>query len=258
MAESHPVARVQAKYTVCKDMRALVNTVAPTFDSYMTVDRAASNALGRRVEVVMSDAYAMEATSPAYWALNSPSMFLSYSWLMDDMLRQHNEQFFYLTPQNLRICNDVWVGMVQFRLGQHEDWPYMGMTTIICDAAAKIRLPASGFGAGADPDGLPSTKKIPSAGLDLDVEVLDMRRTSYRSYLKGWAQQDDDQKFAQLRRTSEAALQMGYVMFVNGDVETMPDTELATDIVLSEVSWPALSFADAAHQIMHTYAHTPT
>jgi hypothetical protein len=39
---------------------------------------------------------------------------------LDDLLREHNERFFYLTPQNLKISNDMWTGMVQFRLGQHE------------------------------------------------------------------------------------------------------------------------------------------
>ena len=64
--------------------------------------------------------WAQEAKSASYWQLNSPSTFVTYSWLMDDLLREHNERFFYLTPQNLKISNDMWVGMVQFRLGQHE------------------------------------------------------------------------------------------------------------------------------------------
>ena len=65
-----------------------------------------------------------DALSPSYWQLNSPSTFLTYSWLMDRMLQEHNERFFYLTPQNLKICNDMWVGMVMFRLGQHEVCTY--------------------------------------------------------------------------------------------------------------------------------------
>jgi hypothetical protein len=103
-----------------------------------------------------------------------------YSWLLDDMLRDHNERFFYLTAQNLKIVNDTWVGMVQFRLGQSDSWVYMGMTTVICDAAAKIRkAPNGGFGMSMT-DGIVNTAKKPSAGLDLGREVLDMRRTSYR------------------------------------------------------------------------------
>jgi hypothetical protein len=95
---------------------------------------------------VKDEAYSPDAQSASYWHLNSPSTFTSYSWLLDDMLRDHKERFFYLTAQNLKICNDVWVGMVQFRLGQSDAWVYMGMTTVICDAAAKVpRAPLGGF-----------------------------------------------------------------------------------------------------------------
>jgi hypothetical protein len=174
------------------------------------------------------------------------------------MLRDHNERFFYLTSQNLKIVNDTWVGMVQFRLGQSDSWVYMGMTTVICDAAAKVRkAPNGGFGMSMA-DGVVNTAKKPSAGLDLGREVLDMRRTSYRCvrdchthththilcysqtftfcrfYLKGWVQQDDSQKIVQLRRTSEAGLQTGYVLFVGGEIERMPENELAQDCVLPE------------------------
>jgi hypothetical protein len=161
---------------------------------------------------------------------------------MDDMLREHNERFFYLTAQNLKIVNDTWVGMVQFRLGQSDSWVYMGMTTVICDAAAKVRKGPTGgfFGSGSNQmmtDGVVNTAKKPSAGLDLDREVLDTRRTTYRFYLKGWVQQDDSQKIIQLRRTSEAGLQTGYVLFVNGEIERMPENELAQDCVLPEVGF---------------------
>ena len=156
------------------------------------------------------------------------------------MLRDHNERFFYLTAQNLKIVNDTWVGMVQFRLGQSDAWVYMGMTTVICDAAAKIRkAPMGGFYGTTSTqlmaEGVVNTAKKPSAGLDLGREVLDMRRTTYRFYLKGWVQQDDSQKITQLRRTSEAGLQTGYVQFVGGEIERMPEDELAKDAVLPEV-----------------------
>lgn len=58
--------------------------------------------------------------SPIYWRFNAESLFLSHSYLMDDLLREHNERYFYLTAQNLRICNDVWVSCIMFRLGQQE------------------------------------------------------------------------------------------------------------------------------------------
>jgi hypothetical protein len=38
----------------------------------------------------------------------------------------------------------------------------------------------------------------------------------------------------QLRRTSEAGLQTGYVLFVGGEIECMPENELAQDCVLPE------------------------
>ncbi len=135
---------------------------------------------GKTVYCVKEEAYAQEAVSPSFWHLNSSNTFISYSWLLDDMLRDHNERFFYLTAQNLKIVNDTWVGMVQFRLGQSDSWVYMGMTTVICDAAAKVRkAPNGGFGMSMT-DGVVNTAKKPSAGLDLGREVLDMRRTSYR------------------------------------------------------------------------------
>ncbi len=49
-----------------------------------------------------------------------------------------------------------------------QDWVYMGMSTVICDAYAKLRKPAAGFGAAANPEGIINTDKHTSAGLDLD------------------------------------------------------------------------------------------
>ena len=56
-----------------------------------------------------------DATSAAYWHLNSPNTFLTYSWLMEDLHREYNEKFFHLTPQNLRIRNDVLTAFVMYR-----------------------------------------------------------------------------------------------------------------------------------------------
>jgi hypothetical protein len=176
----------QAKQDVCKDLRTLIGQVAPSFYNFMSKDKAASQMQKRNVYCVMDEAYAQEAYSPSYWHLNSSNTFVSYSWLMDDMLRDHNERFFYLTAQNLKICNDVWTGMVQFRLRQNENWVYIGMTTVICDAAAKVKkAPVNGFGGSSQNmqsqvDGITNTAKKPSAGLDLIREVLDNRRISYR------------------------------------------------------------------------------
>jgi hypothetical protein len=42
------------------------------------------------------------------------SIFLSSSFLMDDLLCEKNKLFFYLTAQNFRICKDVWVSCIMF------------------------------------------------------------------------------------------------------------------------------------------------
>ena len=110
----------------------------------------------------------------------------------------------------------------------------MGMTTVICDAFAKLRKAATGFNAASNPNGLVNTEKRTSSGLDLDREVVDSRRTSYKAYLKGWQQKEDMQKLTQLRRSSEGGLQIGFVLFVNGEMEKMPE-DLAMDCVLPEV-----------------------
>jgi len=177
-------------------------------------------AQGRDVLIVKEEAYAPEAISPAYWHLNSSNTFLSYSWLFDELLRTHNERFFYLTAANLKICNDMYVGMVQYRMGQHEDWQWMGMTTVIVDAMGKIKRAAvGGFG---NSKGIEILNKRPSTGLDLDKEYTDTKLSSYKDYLPGHVQQDDNQKMSQLRRTTEGALQVGYVVVVNGKIVSMP------------------------------------
>ena len=79
--------------------------------------------------------------SPLYWRFNAERRFLRSSYLMDDLLREHNERFFFLTAQNCRICYDAWVSCIMYRLGQHERWMYIGMPTVICDAMAKASVP---------------------------------------------------------------------------------------------------------------------
>ncbi len=108
-----------AKFDVCRDLRHLIRQVAPGLSSFTRTENKRKRK-DSPLLAIKEEAYAEEARSPSYWQLNSPSTFLAYSWLMDDLLREHNEQFFHLTPQNLRITNDIWVGTVQFRLGQHE------------------------------------------------------------------------------------------------------------------------------------------
>ena len=172
-----------------------------------------------------------EATSPCYWHLNCPSTFLAYSWLKEEMCRRYNEMFFYLTAQNLRTLNDVLIGMIMFRLGQHEEWVQMGMLTVICDAMGKIMKIAGKQGPAVN------AAKRPSAGLDFIREILDILVTSYQHYLPGWVPRQDAQALDQIRKTSEAGLQTGFVQFVNGEVQRMPTHELATNACMSEVSW---------------------
>ena len=59
-------------------------------------------------------------------------------------------------------------------------------------------------------------------------------RTSCHAYLNGQQQQDDAQKLTRLLRLSEQAMQIGYVLFVNCELEKVPDGELASDCVLPE------------------------
>ena len=68
--------------------------------------------------------------SPLFWRFNCEREFLASSFLLDDLLREHNERFFFLTAQNQRICKDVWVSCIMFRLGQNERWNYIGMPTV--------------------------------------------------------------------------------------------------------------------------------
>lgn len=75
--------------------------------------------------------------SMSVWGLSSLNI-----W--QDLHREYNEKFFHLTPQNLRIRNDVLVAFIMFRLGQHDEWTYMGMTTFIIDANGKFRKAATG------------------------------------------------------------------------------------------------------------------
>ncbi len=145
------------------------------------------------------------------------------------MMRAHNEKFFYLTAQNLRTLNDVLIGMIQFRLGQHEEWVQMGMLTLMCDAMGKIMKIAGKQGPAVN------AAKRPSAGLDFIREILDILISAYQYYLKGWIPVQDDQLLEQIRKSSEAGLQTGFVKFVDGEVRNMPTHELARNACMSEV-----------------------
>ena len=99
-----------------------------------------------------------------------------------------------------------------------------------------IKLTLNKTGHGSDSDGTVISSKRPSTGLDLNKDALDKRRTSVRKYIKGnyQMQENDAQELVQLRRATAGGFHIGYVLFVNGEVEKMPDNDLAMDCVLPE------------------------
>ena len=218
----------QCKHRVCNDLRALVEAKMSSFYNLWAQQQPI---LKIRDDVLDNKLCA------GYWNLHAESAFLAHSFLMDQLLVEHNEKFFYLTPQNLHIRNSVWVSSIMYRLGL-QDFSYMGQPVVICDAAGKLRMAAgnSSFSSSSSEvrDGVPVNTKIPSAGLDLIRAVLDFFRTSFLHYLKGHTQTDDSQKFVQLKRFTEAGLQVGFILFVGNRIEKMPDNELASDCVMPE------------------------
>lgn len=165
------------KPTVCRDLKGLVQSIFP---NYLQAFYDARNPIsdpsyhkqfnfGRMHDEALEFRY---RDSPLYWRFNAERRFLQSSYLMDDLLREHNERFFFLTAQNCRICHDTWVSCIMYRLGQHERWMYIGMPTVICDAMAKVRKASGGFGAGAAGEGIIDSNKKPSAGLDLTREKV--------------------------------------------------------------------------------------
>lgn len=227
------------KHIVCDDLRQLVKNRLPSFyhlweklpkdhrlyDEEYSHSRIREEALENKL-------------SAAYWQLHAESTFLSCSFAFDQLLVEHNEKFFFLTPQNLHIKNSVWSSCIMFRLGQHDNFTYLGMPVVICDAAGKLRMsPSANFGSQSSElrEGVPYNIKIPSAGLDTIRLVLDFMRQSYEDYIKGHEKAEDAQKFVQLKRTTEAGLQVGYIMFINNKAERMPESELAADCVMPEV-----------------------
>lgn len=216
----------QCKHHVCDDLRDLVNKKLPTF--YNMFD----------AETGMPHDEAMHnKVSPAYWNLHAENTFLACSFAMDHLLAIHNEQFFFLTPANMHIRNSVWVSCIMFRLGL-QDFTYIGMPVVICDAAGKLKMSAAfgGFGNTSNEmrDGVPVLTKIPSAGLDFIRNVLDSFRTSYQQYLQGHSQTEDSQKMVQLKRFTEAGLQVGFVLFIGNRIEQLPNNNLAEDTVMPE------------------------
>jgi hypothetical protein len=192
----------QCKFTVCQDLRKLVMSKLASY--YKHFDDSTSKVIDEALE---------NKHSAAYWHFHAESTFLASSFVMEQLLVEHNEQFFYLTPQNLHISNSVWVSCIMYRLGQHDDFTYIGMPVVIVDAAGKLRMNgSSNFGGQSSEmkEGMTMLIKIPSAGLDTVREQTDSKRTSYQFYIKGHVAVEDGQKLIQLKRFTEGGLQVSF------------------------------------------------
>jgi hypothetical protein len=164
------------KEIVCGDLRMLV-------DDVMGELRDLDGSLAS--EAVWGD----DTESYLYWRRCSPSAFIEKNFCVEAMLQRHNLDFFHLTPQNLKITNEVSLSSLMYRIGGSNGFTYIGMPTVVIDAASKLRVKTNYNGIDQ-----PETRKRPSAGLDLGREVNDTRRQSHESYIEGWTQTQDDQK----------------------------------------------------------------
>jgi hypothetical protein len=202
---------------VCPDLRKLVNHFIPPH---------CSSSLYADVEDAV---FANDFTSRNYWDIMCPSTFVSTTWIAEEMHKKHNEIFWHLTAQNMKIRQDTTLSSIMYRLGQHNGWTYIGMPTVVCDAGAKLKVRVNN-----NQQISSDTRKRPSAGVDLIREYLDSERKSVRDYLEGGGSLDDDTELCQLKRVTPNSLQVGFVWFVGGKVEKMPDNELARDCVMPE------------------------
>ena len=119
----------------------------------------------------------------------------------------------------------------------------MGMTTMIIDGSGKLHMAPSNRqgsggsmsgGTGHGATGIKITNKRPSAGLDFIRLVIEKMIESYQSYLRGWTPVDDGQPLVVLRRTTEQGMNIGFVHFVNGKLQSMPEKELLKNYVIPE------------------------
>jgi hypothetical protein len=84
-----------AKNTVCADLRTLVRDVLP--------ELYAPDALHLPQDAVWGE----DTSSYLYWKRRSPSGFMEKNFCVEALLQRHNLDFFLLTPQNLKITNEV-------------------------------------------------------------------------------------------------------------------------------------------------------
>jgi hypothetical protein len=97
-----------AKPLVCRDLKALVRAIFPTYleGFYEKRNPATDPSYHPEFNPCRMHDDALEyryRDSPLYWKFNAERRFLSSSYLLDDLLREHNELFFFLTAQNCRI-----------------------------------------------------------------------------------------------------------------------------------------------------------
>ena len=116
------------KDIVCANLRTLVSDVMPELQH-------------RDALLLANDAtWGDDTESYVYWKRTSPSAFIEKNFCVEAMLQRHNVDFFILTPQNLKICNEVGLSSLMYRLGQQNiGMTYIGMPTIVADAACKLR-----------------------------------------------------------------------------------------------------------------------
>jgi hypothetical protein len=104
-----------AKDIVCDDLRSLVTDVVPEL---------------QRVDASMlaEDApWGDDTESYLFWKRTSPSGFMEKNFLLEVMLQRHNADFFLLTPQNLKITNEVTLSSLMYRIGQANGFTYIGI-----------------------------------------------------------------------------------------------------------------------------------
>lgn len=200
---------------VCDDLRVLVNHVIPP------------QHVGEVYKDVEYASFAHDFTSRGYWDIICASTFLRTTWIAEEMHRKHNETFWHLTAQNMKIRQDTNLSSIMYRLGQHNGWTYIGMPTVVCDAGAKLKIRVND-----NQQVCSDTRKRPSAGVDLVREYIDSERKSVRDYVDGGGSIDDDTELCQLKRVTPNSLQVGFVWFIGGKVEKMPDDELARFLTL--------------------------
>ena len=116
-----------------------------------------------------------------YWCVMCPSTFVKDLWTTEELNKVHNDKFFFSTPQNQKLCSEIELSCLMYRLGQHNNFVWMGMPTTPCDAMAKLNI-MMGF-AGNIP--FPDQNKKTTSGFDFTMEKADSRRLSHYAYLNG-------------------------------------------------------------------------